>query len=99
MRIRATAAPAHGGRTAETGRVEAFSDGVLATVITLLVLELHPPSEPGAMLTELLVPYQLPYVVSGAVAGLAVVGCGLTMLGVHLDRVEAAMDVYGPGGD
>lgn len=55
MGSRATAAkePAHGGRTAEPGRVEAFSDGVLAIVVTLLVLELDPPSEPGAMLTEL----------------------------------------------
>ena len=54
LRATATAAPARGGTTAETGRVEAFSDGVLAIVITLLVLELVPPSEPGAMLTELL---------------------------------------------
>src|SRR3712207_6692180 len=53
FRATATAAPARGGRTAETGRVEAFSDGVLAIVITLLVLELDPPSEPGAMLSEL----------------------------------------------
>jgi uncharacterized membrane protein len=29
---------------AETDRVEAFSDGVLAIVITLLVLEITPPS-------------------------------------------------------
>ncbi len=53
MRRRATATATHTGRTAETGRVEAFSDGVLAIVITLLVLELDPPSEPGAMVTEL----------------------------------------------
>lgn len=33
--------PAEGGR--ETGRIEAFSDGVLAIVITLLVLELKVP--------------------------------------------------------
>lgn len=28
----------------ETGRVEAFSDGVLAVIITIMVLELRPPS-------------------------------------------------------
>lgn len=32
---------------AETDRVEAFSDGVLAIVITLLVLEITPPTVPG----------------------------------------------------
>jgi uncharacterized membrane protein len=28
-------------------RVEAFSDGVLAIIITIMVLELHAPEEPG----------------------------------------------------
>jgi uncharacterized membrane protein len=28
----------------ETGRVEAFSDGVIAVIITIMVLELHPPA-------------------------------------------------------
>jgi len=28
------------------GRLEAFSDGVLAIIITIMVLELHPPEEP-----------------------------------------------------
>lgn len=32
---------------AETDRIEAFSDGVLAIVITLLVLEITPPTVPG----------------------------------------------------
>jgi len=30
----------------ETGRLEAFSDGVLAVIITIMVLELHPPEVP-----------------------------------------------------
>lgn len=38
----------------------------------------------------LLVPFQVPYVVSGSVLGLALVGAPLVLLSVHLDRVEAA---------
>ena len=37
-----------------------------------------------------LVPFQLPYVVSGGVVGLGVVGSALVLLSVHIDRVEAA---------
>ena len=43
----------------------------------------------GAAAT-LLVPFQVPYLVSGAVVGLAVVGSALVLLSVHIDRVEAA---------
>ncbi len=48
-----------------TGRAEAFSDGVLAILITLLVLELKPPKgEPGHLLSGLLAqwPTYLAYV-------------------------------------
>lgn len=51
----------------ETGRVEAFSDGVLAVAITLLVLDLRPPAhKAGGLLRGLLTewPAYLGYVTS-----------------------------------
>ena len=43
------------GTHSDTGRAEAFSDGVIAIVITLLVLELTPPkTRPGGLLAGLL---------------------------------------------
>jgi uncharacterized membrane protein len=41
------------GVLADSARVEAFSDGVLAIVITLLVLDLRAPEQRGAMLHDL----------------------------------------------
>ena len=48
----------------DTGRMEAFSDGVLAIIITIMVLELKVPH--GASLPELwqLLPVFLSYVLS-----------------------------------
>lgn len=40
----------------------------------------------------LFVPYQVPYLVSGVIAGVACVGAGLALLRVHLDRTEAAQE-------
>ena len=40
----------------------------------------------------LFVPFQVPYLVSGAVAGVAVTGTALALLRVHLDRAEAALE-------
>lgn len=59
------------GLLAERGRVEAFSDGVLAIVITLLVLDLRPPEKSGAMFDELLAqwPVYLAYLASFAYVG------------------------------
>ena len=45
---------------ADTSRAEAFSDGVFAIIITLLVLDLRPPeSEPGQLLSGLLAQWPL----------------------------------------
>jgi uncharacterized membrane protein len=52
---------------ADTGRAEAFSDGVFAIIITLLVLDLRPPAgEPGRLLSGLVQqwPTYLAYVTS-----------------------------------
>jgi hypothetical protein len=47
-----------------TGRLEAFSDGVLAIVITIMVLELRIPHESGAHALRTLVPVFLTYALS-----------------------------------
>ena len=56
---------------AESNRVEAFSDGVFAIVITLLVLDLKAPAAKGAVLHDLLVqwPAYLAYLASFAFVG------------------------------
>ncbi|MGH1549646.1 TMEM175 family protein [Leifsonia poae] len=55
-----------------TGRVEAFSDGVFAIAITLLILEIHVPSDTAHLLDELLQlwPSYLAYVVTFLLIGL-----------------------------
>jgi len=60
----------HGGRTMDTGRMEAFSDGVLAIIITIMVLELKVPH--GADLSALwpLLPVFLSYVLSFVYLGI-----------------------------
>lgn len=52
------------------GRVEAFSDGVIAVIITIMVLELHPPE--GTSFTDLkpVLPKVLAYVLSFVFVGI-----------------------------
>jgi uncharacterized membrane protein len=51
---------------AGVGRIEAFSDGVLAIIVTIMVLELRAPEEPGLELVLRLWPTALAYVLSYA---------------------------------
>src|SRR5215469_2115802 len=46
------------------GRLEAFSDGVIAVVITIMVLSLHPPAGSGLHDLRPLVPKLLVYLLS-----------------------------------
>jgi uncharacterized membrane protein len=48
------------------GRVEAFSDGVIAIIVTIMVLELHPPVSDGMDQLWTLWPIFLAYALSYA---------------------------------
>ena len=52
------------------GRIEAFSDGVLAIIVTIMVLELHAPEQPGLDKLLHLWPIFLAYVLSFAYVGI-----------------------------
>jgi uncharacterized membrane protein len=52
------------------GRLEAFSDGVLAIIITIMVLELKAPAEPTLAALQPLVPVFLSYVLSFIYVGI-----------------------------
>jgi uncharacterized membrane protein len=52
------------GGQPEVGRVEAFSDGVIAIIITIMVLELHAPEQPGVGHLIRLWPVFLAYIIS-----------------------------------
>lgn len=52
------------------GRVEAFSDGVIAIIITIMVLELRPPHEARVEALRPLIPVFLSYVLSFSFLGI-----------------------------
>lgn len=56
--------------TQGTGRLEAFSDGVMAIIVTIMVLELRPPEEPTLDGLRPLVPIFLSYVLSFTMVGI-----------------------------
>jgi TMEM175 potassium channel family protein len=51
-------------------RMEAFSDGVLAIIITIMVLELRPPEEPTLEALRPMIPTMLSYVLSFVFLGI-----------------------------
>ncbi len=54
----------------DKGRLEAFSDGVLAIIITIMVLELHVPHDEGLVALAALWPVFLSYVLSFVYVGI-----------------------------
>ncbi len=54
----------------KTDRLEAFSDGVLAIIITIMVLELNPPHETGPMALLTKAPVFIAYLISFVYLGI-----------------------------
>ena len=76
---------------AETSRVEAFSDGVLAIALTLLVLDLRAPTRRGLMLHDLLIqwPVYVAYLASFAYVG--VIWVNHHQLFTRITRVDSGL--------
>ena len=70
------------------GRLEAFSDGVIAIIITIMVLELHAPHEPTLEAMRPLIPVFLSYVLSFIYVGI--------YWNNHHHMLHAASTVTGP---
>src|SRR6187549_3478965 len=64
FRCRASRRDAREGGWMGKGRLEAFSDGVIAILITIMVLELRPPEDTTLDALRPLVPVFLSYVLS-----------------------------------
>lgn len=54
----------------DSKRLEAFSDGVIAIIITIMVLELRPPADPSLTALRPLLPLFLSYVLSFSYLGI-----------------------------
>ncbi|MFN8471797.1 MAG: TMEM175 family protein [Anaerolineae bacterium] len=52
------------------GRMEAFSDGVIAIIITIMVLELRPPTSPDWSALQPLIPTFVSYILSFVLVGI-----------------------------
>ena len=89
-RGRSTGSGQRGGRLSDSARVEAFSDGVLAIVITLLVLSLRAPQGPH-MLAQLLRqwPAYLAYLASFGYVG--VIWVNHHQLFTHIGAVDSGL--------
>jgi uncharacterized membrane protein len=70
------------------GRLEAFSDGVIAIIITIMVLELHVPLGAGVEVLRPLIPVFLSYVLSFVILGI--------YWNNHHHLFQAARHVNGP---
>ena len=57
-------------RGMNTGRMEAFSDGVIAIIITIMVLDLHIPHGENLQALQPLIPVFLCYVLSFVYVGI-----------------------------
>lgn len=68
-------------------RLEAFSDGVLGIIITVMVLELHPPQESSLSAFAPLLPKFLGYLLSFVYIGI--------YWNKHRHLLQAAKDVNG----
>src|SRR2546430_17503276 len=59
-----------GGQGMTKGRMEAFSDGVIAVIITIMVLEMKPPEGTSLSALRPLLPVFLSYVMSFVYVGI-----------------------------
>lgn len=81
-------------RLAESNRVEAFSDGVFAVAITILVLELHAPSTEGEFLQELLGEWQTYVAYVAAFLIIGVIWLTHHALFTRIDRVDTRLMIH-----